>query len=195
MHQQGDNTSNIVGRIVRKYNQFFRQDVVSYFWSGNQAESTSLASPSHSTNTVDSLCLRSRHKHRSLHTTAHSPPRQRVFWAPLHPSAFTIISHGHIHHDSLDLRTRSINHFSLCPVDHLFQYGSPHIIVVCHVYPLSTKRLVHCLLPPPRSDIVCPIPFSGSATRQCFCAGTICSFPSSGLSSQSVQCARTARSR
>ena len=96
--------------------------------SGNPAESITPAAPSRSTwhhLSINSLCLRSRaiHHRSLLRTTVHTLP---------HSSAFSIKSHGHIHHDSLDLHTRPINQSSLFELIISSIFGTPHLIVLFH---------------------------------------------------------------
>ena len=82
----------------------------------------------------------------------HTLPRQRVF--PCHhtrlrlPSILTATSIT-IHSICTHVRSTIFRFFQLiisC------NFGSPHLIVLCQFYPLSTKTLVHCLLSPPNSE-------------------------------------------
>ena len=51
---------------------------------------------------------------------------------------------------SLNFNTRTINHFTFLPTYLFFQLEAPNSDVLCQLYPLISKTLNQCLLPPPR---------------------------------------------
>ena len=70
---------------------------------------------------------------------------------PLHPSAFATTDTPHVHHRSHSITHVQLDHFRFFPIYHLFQLGALCRTVLCRLYALFSKTLIHCLLPPPDS--------------------------------------------